>query len=316
MPSDAARPHSVVDRPQPDMSALMAVRMHCRARPGANQALLALPAALWLVVFAVLPLGFLLVMSFWTSTIFGLSTEFTFDNYVTIFSDSVYVTILAKTIRIALITTSITLIFSYPMAYFLASLSGRRKAVCLLLLFMPFWSSYVVRTFLWLPMLGRNGLINTLLIKIGVIDEPLSVLLYSEGTVHLGLFYVYSLFMILPIYLSLDRLDRRLIEAAGDLGAGPLQAFYRVVLPLSMPGVLSGSVMVFLLACGAYVTPQLLGGTAGVMFGNIIAAQYLNTNNWPLGAALSVVLVAVVLLGMLLIGRRAKLEDIFVGGHH
>ncbi len=290
--------------------------MRSSAVPGSRQALLALPGAIWLLTFAVLPLGFLVVMSFWSTTIFGLSTEFTLDNYATIFSDSVYLTILAKTIRMALITTTLTLLFSYPVAYFLAGLSGSSKAICLLLLFMPFWSSYVVRTFLWLPMLGRNGLVNTLLMKIGIIDEPINALLFSEGTVHLGLIYVYSLFMILPIYLSLDRLDRRLIEAAADLGAGPLNTFRRVVLPLSMPGVLSGSVMVFLLACGAYVTPQLLGGTAGVMFGNIIAAQYLNTNNWPLGAALSVVLVLVVLAGMFLVGRKAKMEEIFVGGQH
>jgi spermidine/putrescine transport system permease protein len=294
----------------------MALLSARQATPGSGQALLALPGAIWLLGFAVLPLGFLLVMSFWTSTIFGLSTEFTLDNYITIFSDPVYVTILAKTIRVALITTAITLLFSYPMAYFLASLKGRWKVVCLLLLFMPFWSSYVVRTFMWLPMLGRNGLVNTLLMQAGIIDEPLNVLLYSEGTVHLGLFYVYSLFMILPIYLSLDRLDRRLIEAAADLGAGPFRVFSRIILPLSMPGVLSGSVMVFLLACGAYVTPQLLGGTSGVMFGNIIAAQYLNTNNWPLGAALSILLIAVVLFCMFVVGRRARLEEIFVGGGH
>lgn len=290
--------------------------MSVSATPGSRQALLALPGAVWLLTFAVLPLGFLVVMSFWSTTMFGLSTEFTLDNYITIFSDSVYLTILAKTIRMALITTALTLLFSYPVAYFLAGLSGRSKAICLLLLFMPFWSSYVVRTFLWLPMLGRNGLVNTLLLKAGIINEPINALLFSEGTVHLGLIYVYSLFMILPIYLSLDRLDRRLIEAAADLGAGPFNTFKRVILPLSMPGVLSGSVMVFLLACGAYVTPQLLGGTAGVMFGNIIAAQYLNTNNWPLGAALSVVLVLVVLAGMFLVGRKAKMEEIFVGGQH
>ena len=217
--------------------------MSASAAPRSRQALLALPGAVWLLTFAVLPLGFLVVMSFWSTTIFGISTEFTFDNYVTIFSDSVYLTILAKTIRMALITTALTLLFSYPVAYFLAGLSGRSKAICLLLLFMPFWSSYVVRTFLWLPMLGRNGLVNTLLMKIGIIDEPINVLLFSEGTVHLGLIYVYSLFMILPIYLSLDRLDKRLIEAAADLGAGPFNTFRRVVLPLSMPGVLSGSVM-------------------------------------------------------------------------
>lgn len=286
------------------------------ARPRAAQIWLALPGALWLVAFAVVPLGFLVVMSFWTSTIFGLSTTLTIDNYATIFADSVYLAVLANTIKVAIVTTAITLAFCYPMALFLASLRGPMKAVCLVMLFLPFWTSYVVRTFMWLPMLGRNGLINTLLIKAGIITTPLDWLLYTEGSVYLGLFYVYSLFMILPIYLSLDRLDPRLIEAAADLGAGPLRTLRRIVIPLSMPGILSGCVMVFLLACGAYVTPQLLGGTSGVMFGNIIAAQYLNTNNWALGAALSILLVLVVLGGLFAVGRRVRLEEVFVGGQH
>ena len=286
------------------------------SRPRTRQALLAIPGALWLLAYAVLPLGFLVVMSFWTSTIFGLSTTLTLDNYATIFGDRVYVMVLLNTIKVALVTTALTLGFCYPMALFLASLTGRLKAVCLLLLFLPFWTSYVVRTFMWLPMLGRNGLINTLLLKMGVINTPLDWLLYTQGSVYLGLFYVYSLFMILPIYLSLDRLDPRLIEAAADLGAGPWRTLRRVIVPLSMPGILSGCVMVFLLACGAYVTPQLLGGTAGVMFGNIIESQYLNTNNWALGAALSIILVLVVLGGLFLVGRRVKLEEVFIGGQH
>jgi len=286
------------------------------SRPRTRQALLAIPGALWLLAFAVVPLGFLVVMSFWTSTIFGLSTTLTLDNYATIFGDRVYVIVLLNTIKVALVTTALTLGFCYPMALFLASLTGRLKAVCLVLLFLPFWTSYVVRTFMWLPMLGRNGLINTLLLKMGVINTPLDWLLYTQGSVYLGLFYVYSLFMILPIYLSLDRLDPRLIEAAADLGAGPWRTMRRIVVPLSMPGILSGCVMVFLLACGAYVTPQLLGGTAGVMFGNIIASQYLNTNNWALGAALSIILVLVVLGGLFLVGRRVKLEEVFIGGQH
>jgi spermidine/putrescine transport system permease protein len=163
-------------------------------------------------------------------------------------------------------------------------------------------------------MLGRAGLVNAVLLKLGIIDTPLDWLLYNEGTTHVALVYVYTLFMTLPIYLSLDKLDPKLIEAAADLGAGPWHTFRRVVLPLSMPGVLSGCVMVFLLACGAYVTPQLLGGTTGIMFGNIIAPQYTVTNNWALGAALSVVLILVVLLCLLVFGRKVRLNDIFMGG--
>jgi spermidine/putrescine transport system permease protein len=275
--------------------------------------LLALPAAIWLLAFAVAPLVMLAVMSFWTSTIFGLSRELTLENYRVLTEDDVYLRVLLQTLRIALAVTVISLLVSYPMAFFLASLRGpRKKGALVLLLFLPFWTSYVVRTFVWLPMLGRTGLVNVALMDLGLIDAPLDWLLYNEGATHVGLIYVYTLFMTLPIYLSLDRLDPKLMEAAADLGAGPVRTFLRVVLPLSMPGVISGCVMVFLLACGAYVTPQLLGGTAGQMFGNIIAAQFTHTNNWALGAALSVVLILVVFLCLVVFGRRVRLDDVFL----
>ena len=276
--------------------------------------LLAMPAAVWLLLFAVAPLVMLLVMSFWTSTIFGLSKETTLENYRVLTRDPVYLLVLLQTLRIALSVTAISLIVSYPIAMFLASLRGARKAVLLLLLFLPFWTSYVVRTFVWLPMLGRTGLVNSVLQSMGLIEVPVDWLLYNEGATHVGLVYVYTLFMTLPIYLSLDRMDPRLVEAASDLGAGPLRTFLRVTLPLSMTGVLSGCVMVFLLACGAYVTPQLLGGTNGLMFGNVIAAQFTHTNNWALGAALSVVLIGVVFLCLAVFGRRMRLDDVFLRG--
>lgn len=279
-----------------------------------RRALLALPAALWLLTFAVAPLGMLAVMSLWTSTIFGLTREVTLDNYRVLAEDWVYLRVLGQTLRISFTVTVISLLVSYPIAYFLASLRGTRKSVLLLLLFLPFWTSYVVRTFVWMPMLGRTGLVNRVLLDIGLIDVPLDWLLYNEGATTVGLVYVYTLFMTLPIYLSLDRMDPRLIEAANDLGAGPVRSFLRVTLPLSKPGVISGCVMVFLLTCGAYVTPQLLGGTSGLMFGNLIAAQFTHTNNWALGAALSVVLIAVVFLCLAIFGRRVRLNDVFLRG--
>jgi spermidine/putrescine transport system permease protein len=283
-------------------------------RPKGHAALWVLPGAAWLVVFAVAPMILLGCMSFWTSTLFGLSTDFSLDNYHVLIASSVYATVMLQTLRVAVATTLIALAISYPMAWFLATLQGAAKSVALVFLFLPFWTSYVVRTFIWLPLLGRNGLINHLLMTTGVIAKPLDWLLYNEGSVYVGLVYVYLLFMTLPIYLSLDRLDRKLIEAAGDLGAGPIRTFQRVVLPLSAPGIMSGCIMVFLLACGAYVTPQLLGGTRGIMFGNIIAAQYLQTSNWALGAALSIVLILVVLLCLSVIGRRVHLTEVFLGG--
>ncbi|TDR90238.1 ABC transporter permease [Enterovirga rhinocerotis] len=276
--------------------------------------LLVLPATLWLLLFAVAPLVLLVAMSFWTSSIFGTTPDLTLDNYRVIVEEPIYLKVLLQTLRIAVTVTLISLLLSYPMAYFIATRPMSRKNTFLVLLFLPFWSSYVVRTFVWLPMLGRNGLVNSVLLQLGVIDQPLEWLLYNEGTTHLALVYVYTLFMVLPIYLSLDRIDPRLIEAAADLGAGPWRTFRRVILPLSMPGVLSGCVMVFLLACGAYVTPQLVGGTTGIMFGNVIAPQYTVTNNWALGAALSVVLIVVVFLCLALFGRKVRLNDVFVGG--
>ncbi len=278
------------------------------------RALLVIPGALWLLAFAVAPLAILFAMSFWTSSIFGTTTDLTLDNYRVIADDPIYFQVLLQTLRIAVTVTLLSLLVGYPMAYFLATLKGPKRGVFLVLLFLPFWSSYVVRTFVWLPMLGRTGLVNAVLLQLGVISQPLDWLLYNEGATHVGLVYVYTLFMTLPIYLSLDRMDRSLIDAAADLGAGPFRTFFRVTFPLSMPGVLSGSVMVFLLACGAYVTPQLLGGTSGMMFGNVIAPQYTVTNNWALGAALSVVLVIVVFLCLVIVGRRVRLNDIFIGG--
>jgi len=145
-------------------------------------------------------------------------------------------------------------------------------------------------------MLGRNGLLNFILLKFGVIDRPIDWFIYNEGAIYVGLVYAYMLFMFLPIYQSLDKQDRSLEEAAGDLGATPLRAFWRVVFPLSLPGVFSGCTMVFLFACGAYVTPQLLGGASSLMVGNVIASQFQVSNNWALGAALSATLMTAVLL--------------------
>lgn len=276
--------------------------------------LLAAPGVLWLLLFGVAPLGLLVVMSFWSSSIFGLSTELTLENYETLLADPVYGRVLLQTLRIALTVTVLSLLLSYPIAFYVSRLKGRRRTALLLLLFVPFWSSYVVRTFVWLPMLGRNGLVNNFLVQFGVVDAPLDWLLYNEAATQAGLIYVYTLFMVLPIYLSLDRIDPSLFEAAADLGAGPFRRFLRVTLPLSAPGVVSGSVMVFLLSCGAYVTPQLLGGASGVMIGNIIAAQYTSTNNWALGAALSVTLIVVVFAIMAVFGRRVRLNDVFLKG--
>lgn len=275
--------------------------------------LLVLPAVLWLLCFAIAPMIYLACLSLWTSTAFGITSDWTLKNFETIFSEPVYLRALLRTLRIAALTTLFSLLAAFPIALFLSRARARSKAILVMLIFLPFWTSYVVRSFLWLPMLGRNGLINQGLMALGVTDAPVDWLLFNEGAIYIGLVYVYMLFMTLPIYQSLDRLDAKLIEAAGDLGATPLQVFRRVIIPLSLPGVSSGCTMVFLLSCGAYVTPQLLGGASGLMMGNVIATQFQNSNNWALGAALSIVLVAVVLLALAFAARRLGLMNIFMG---
>ena len=293
---------------------IVAKRPTRSGRSLAHPWLFAAPSVLWLVAFALVPIGLMIAMSFWTSTISGTRPDFSLANYLRIIDSPLYREQLIKTLRIALMTTAISLIVSYPIAYFLSRRRGAVKVALVVLLFMPFWTSYVVRTFVWLPILGRQGAINQFLRSLGVIDAPLDWLLYNEGAVLLGLIYVYTLFMTLPIYLTLEKIDPSLIEAATDLGARPAQVFWRVIVPLSRPGVLSGSIMVFLLAVGAFVTPQLLGGTSGIMFGNLIASQFLANNNWAFGAALSITLVVVVLILLLGAGRWIGVREVFAGG--
>jgi spermidine/putrescine transport system permease protein len=262
----------------------------------------------------VLPLLFMLIVSFWSSGYYGTKPDFTFKNYLKLFQSPLYSGQLVKTLRIAVEAMALSLIISYPIAYMLSRARGALKVAGLLLLFLPFWASYVVRAFVWLPILGRNGVINTFLVHLGVIDQPLDWLLYNEGSVLLGLVYVYTLFMTLPVYLSLDKIDPRLVEAAADLGAKPLRIFWEVLWPLSRPGVISGCIMVFLLTMSAFVTPQLLGGPRGIMFGNVIASQFLANNDWAFGSALSVAMIGIVLVLFLLLGRRMKVEQVFTGG--
>jgi spermidine/putrescine transport system permease protein len=272
------------------------------------------PGLLWLMAFMILPVLFMVAVSFWNSGYYGTRPDFTFKSYIRIFQSPLYVGQLIKTLRIGLEATALSLLISYPIAFIISQAKGAAKALLILMLFLPFWASYVVRAFVWLPILGRNGAINSALMAVGVIDQPLDWLLYNEGSVLLGLVYVYTLFMALPIYMSLEKIDPKLIEAATDLGARPFRVFWEVLLPLSMPGVSSGCIMVFLLTMSAYVTPQLLGGPQGIMIGNIIASQFLSSNDWAFGSALSVILIIVVMLLFLGIGRKTKVEQIFTGG--
>lgn len=273
---------------------------------------LATPAMLWLALFVVLPLLFMLGVSFLSTSAFGIRFVPTLGNYIRLFNTPLYAELLFKTLRISLATTVITLVMAYPVSIFLTQQRGNVRAILVLLLFLPFWIGYVVRTFAWLPILGRNGLINQMLMGLGVTDAPLDWLLYNEFAVYIGLVYVYLLFMIFPLYLSLDRIDPALYEAATDLGATPWRALTRVTIPLSWPGALSGCITVFLLAFGAFVTPALLGGASGILYSNVIATQFIADNNWAFGATLSVVMSVLVLVLLVLASRFIGLRRVFL----
>jgi len=270
-----------------------------------------LPALLLLAVYLVIPVAMLVVMSFYRSTMFGITRDFSLGNYAHFAGNPMFPYLLLKSIRMALTVTVLSLLVSYPFAYFLARMSGRFKTALLILVMVPFWTSYLIRTMAWLPILGIKGVVNYSLLSLQLVTKPVEVFLFNEFSVILTLVHIYLPYMVVPIFLSLDRLDVRLLEAAGDLGANPLRAFWHVTLPLSMPGVGGGIVMVFIAGFGAYVTPKLLGGSSGIMFGNVLADQYSGTFNWPFGAVLALIMITVVILLLVVASRFTRLDGVF-----
>ena len=205
-----------------------------------------------------------------------------------------YRTLFFRSVAISSLVTLATVALAYPMAYFVAFRVTRAKFIWLLLLTIPFWTSYLLRVFAWKVILGYNGVINSGLIGLGLISQPLEFLLYNPTAVVVTLAHAYAAFAILPIYVSLEKIDRSLLEAAADLGDGPWRRFWRVTFPLSLPGVIGAAVLIFVPTTGDYVTPTLVGGSDGVMIANIIQVQFGRVNNWPLGAALAIASMAAV----------------------
>jgi spermidine/putrescine transport system permease protein len=272
-----------------------------------------LPGVSWIVLFLIVPLSALFVMTFWRATLAGMVPDFTLKSYVTLIEQPVYLRLLVKSTRIALTVTALTIVIAYPFAYWTMNKSPREKAILTFLVLIPFWTSYLVRTYAWYPLLGNSGVMNIILLKLGIIAQPLDIFLFNEGTVHLALLYVYLPYAIIPISLSLDRLDRSLLDAAADLGAPPWRTFLRITLPLSLPGVLAGSIIVFILCLGAFVAPALLGGASGIMIANVIPDQFGRAMNWPLGGTLSILVMVTTIVWIWLIGSRVGLREIFVG---
>ncbi len=241
-----------------------------------------------------LPVGLLGTYSFWTQNYLDIDHTLTLANYAMFAEKPIYNALLWKSIRISGMVTIATVLLAYPMAYFIAFRVTRHKMIWIILITIPFLTSYLLRVFAWKIILGYNGVINSGLISLGLISEPISWILYNPTAVVVTLAHAWAAFAILPIYVSLEKIDRSLLEAATDLGDGPMMRFLRVTLPLSMPGVIAASLLVFIPTVGDYVTPKLVGGTTGIMIGNIIQSMFGKANNWPMGAALSIISMLVI----------------------
>lgn len=218
----------------------------------------------------------------------------TLSNYLQALNP-IYLHAIVRSFWIAIANTVICLIIGYPVAYYISTRSQRLKNILLILVILPFWTNFLVRTYAWMVVLRGEGLINTVLMKLGLIEEPLQ-LLFTNGAVLTGLVYGYLPFMILPLYASIEKLNPSLLEASYDLGANKIQSFLRITLPLTLPGITAGSILVFIPSLGAFVTPDLLGGAKTMMIGNLIQNQFLKVRNYPFGSALSFVLLSVVLI--------------------
>ena len=222
----------------------------------------------------------------------------TLDNYRFLFQDPYYVTIYLSSVKMAAISTVLCLLLGYPMAYFIARQPPRRRSLLLLAVILPFWISFLLRVYAWIGLLNTNGVINTALLSIGLIDRPLS-LIYNDFAVYLGIVYSYLPFMILPLYANLEKLDVDLIEAAADLGARRTAVFVDVILPLSLPGIIAGSLLVFIPAIGEFIIPALLGGSDTLMIGRALWDEFFINRDWPVASAVSVVLLLILVLPLM-----------------
>lgn len=269
------------------------------------------PGIAWILALLVVPCALILANSVFERGVYGgIDYVFTLENYARV-ADPLYLAVFWNSARVALITTLISLLLGYPAAYCIAQMPKRRQLAFLILVMLPLWSNYLIRTYAWMVMLNTEGIINRLLIGAGLIDAPLP-LLYNDFAIIIGLVYGYMPFMILGLFSSISKLGPDLREASTDLGASPFTTFRRITLPLTLPGIAAGSVFVFVLSVGNFVTPDLLGGGKRTMLGNLIYDQFLTARDWPFGSAIAAIVVLVMMalltLQAIIVNRREK-ED-------
>ena len=254
------------------------------------------PTFLYALALLFLPVLIVIAYSFWTQNYLEIDRTFTLENYRQALTEPIYRDLFVRSLWISLTVSVVTVVFSYPVAWFISFHGGVHKNLWLFLITVPCWTSYLLRVMSWKVILGYGGVMNTGLISMGLIDKPVTSLLYNSNAVVITLVHSWAAFAILPIYVSLQKVDRTLIEAARDLGDNRIKAFFRITLPLSLPGVISAFLIVMIPTVGDYVTPRLVGGKDGVMIATAIQAQFGKAANWPLGAALSVTTMVLVSL--------------------
>ena len=252
------------------------------------------PAFLYALALLAVPLCAAVTFSFWTQTYLDIDTTPTLKNYEEVWSKPIYRVLMVRSLMVAGLVAMISVLLAYPLAYYISFRVRRRKALLIFLVTVPFWTSYLLRIFAWKLILGHNGVLNSSLMALGIIGEPLDFILHNVNAVVLTMSHVCLPFALLPIFVSLEKIDRSLLDAATDLGDGPAGRFLRVTLPLSLPGIIAAVLIVFIPTFGDYVTPKLVGGSNGLLIANLIQVQFGSANNWPLGAALSVSSMAIV----------------------
>src|SRR5580658_3217159 len=260
----------------------------------AYKTIVSAPPLLWVALFLLLPYALMLAHSFWAVQDGVLVHHWNLDNYQKLFTNPLYAEVLLRTMRIAASVMICSLLLGYPLAYYLSFHSGARKELLYQLVIVPLWVSYLVRGYAWKTILGSEGVLNGFLQYLHITKEPVSFFLYSPFAVILTLTHIYTPFVFLPLYASLEHIPRPLVEASEDLGASPASTFLRVILPLSMPGLLAGATFAFVLTLGDFLAPLLVGGSSGIMISNVVVGLFGAAYNWPLGAAISLCMLVVV----------------------
>jgi spermidine/putrescine transport system permease protein len=272
----------------------------------AYKPLVSLPPLLWVGLFLLLPYALMLAHSFWMVRDGFIVHQWNLQNYRTLATNPVYAEVLLRSMRIAASVTLCSLLLGYPLAYYLSFHAGARREILYQLVIVPLWVSYLVRGYAWKTILGSDGVLNGFLQYLHLTSAPVSFLLYSPFAVILMLAHIYTPFVFLPIYAALEHIPRPVVEASQDLGASPLKTFLRVILPLSLPGLLAGATFAFVLSLGDFLAPLLVGGASGTMIANIVQSLFGAAYDWPLGAAISVCILLITVTLLFLTERLEK----------